>query len=91
MKVRIPCINFHLQFSSFADYCVSHYVLRMYWIELEENESACRVLCFFFAFSTQFRGLSYAVNAIIHRSQSYISYEIHVHPIYTPLYLHGCI
>ena len=46
MKVRIPCTNFHLQFSSFVDYCVSHYVLRMYWIEVEENESACRVLCF---------------------------------------------
>ena len=36
VKVRIPCINFHLQFSSFADYCVSHYALRMYLIEVEE-------------------------------------------------------
>ena len=39
--------NLYLQFSSFADYCASHYVLYMYWIEVEENESACRVLCFF--------------------------------------------
>ena len=47
VKVRIPCINWYLQFSSFADYCVSYYVLRMYWIEVQENESACRVLRFF--------------------------------------------
>ena len=48
VKVRISCIYFHLQFSSFVDYCVSHYVLRMYWIQVEEMR--VRVECYVFSF-----------------------------------------